>query len=112
MKKVTDPDRGDYIKSVVYILLYLVVLVGGAVLLLPNYWYVWGLLVVAGIVILVNWHKQQTAYQCPNCDHIYTISFLTDLVAPHGIGREGAWLLLRCPNCRQRRKTRVLKKLK
>lgn len=111
MKQVTDPERGDYIKSILYIFVYLVVLVGGAVWLLPDYWYLWGLIIVAGLAILVNWHKQQTAYRCPNCGHIYTISFLTDLLSPHGIGQEGSWLLLRCPNCRQWKKTKVLKRV-
>ena len=110
MTQYSDPERRDYIRSVVYIFVYLIVISGGAFLLLPKFWYLWAVLVIGGMVILVNWHKEQTTYQCPNCGHIYEISFLTDLVAPHGVSREGAWLLLRCPNCQQRRKTRVLKR--
>ena len=110
MAQFSDPDRRDYTKSIVYIAVYVLVIGGGAYLLLPRFWYLWLLLVIAGLVLLVNWHKEQTVYQCPNCPHVYEISFLTDLIAPHGVGRDGAWLLLRCPNCRQRRKTKVLKK--
>ena len=111
MNKVTDPDLRDIIQSVVYIAIYIIVIGVSAFFLLPKLWYVWLAVVVVGMLILVNWHKQKTAYRCPNCEHLYEISFLTDLFAPHGIDREGGWLLLRCPSCRQRRKTKVLKKV-
>jgi predicted RNA-binding Zn-ribbon protein involved in translation (DUF1610 family) len=111
MDKVTNPDRRDVIRSIVYLLTYIIVISVGAFLLLPDLWYLWLALVLAGMVILVNWHKQKTAYRCPNCEHIYEISFLTDLAAPHGFNSEGGWLLLRCPNCRKRSKTRTLKKV-
>ena len=111
MFQVTNPDRRDVIRSATYILVYVIVIGVGAVLLLPRFWYLWIALVVVGMLILVNWHKEKTAYRCPNCEYTYEISFLTDLTAPHGFNRDGAWLLLRCPNCRQRRKTKVLKKV-
>ena len=110
MDQPTDPDRKDYIQSVVYILIYVIAISVGAFLLLPGLWYVWLLIVLIGLLLLVNWHKSKTAYKCPNCDHVYEISFLTDLFAPHGIDRNGAWLLLKCPNCGKRMKTPVLKK--
>lgn len=111
MNQVTDPDHRDMIKSIAYILVYVILISASAFFLLPRYWYVWAVLVLAGVLILVNWHKGQTAYRCPNCEHIYEISFFTDLTSPHGVNRDGAWLLLRCPKCRQRRKTKVLKKV-
>jgi DNA-directed RNA polymerase subunit RPC12/RpoP len=114
MPEVTHPDKRDVIRSIIYISLYVIVIGAGAFLLLPDLWYAWYAwfaIVLAGMLILVNWHKQKTAYRCPNCDHLYEISFLTDLTAPHGLDRAGGWLLLRCPNCRQRRKTTVLKKV-
>ena len=111
MNHVANPDWRDVIRSVAYILVYVIVIGAGAFLLIPKFWYIWLALVVAGMLILVNWHKEKTAYRCPNCAHIYEISFLTDLTTPHGFNRDGAWLMLRCPNCRQRSKTIVLKKV-
>jgi hypothetical protein len=107
----TKPTRSDYTRSIVYILIFIFVITGGAYLFLPKYWYFWVLLVVGGLVLLVYWHKEKTVYSCPNCEHVYEISFLTDLLAPHGIDRDGAWLLLRCPTCKERNKTRVLKRV-
>jgi len=111
MSQVEEPDRRDVIRSIIYIFVYVLVIGGGAFLLLPRFWYLWIILVVVGMLLLVNWHKGATAYRCPNCNHIYTVSFLQDLAAPHGINRDGAWLLLRCPNCKQKNRTKVLKRV-
>jgi len=111
MQQVTNPDRRDVIRSIVYLLIYVIVISVTAIFLLVDYWYIWLAIVLAGMLILVNWHKQKTAYRCPKCDHIYEISFLTDLLAPHGFTREGGWLLLRCPGCRVRSRTTTLKKV-
>ena len=111
MQKVTNPDSRDVIKSIVFLLIYVIVIGVTAFFLLVDHWYIWLAIVLAGMLMLVNWHKQKTAYRCPNCDHIYEISFLTDLLAPHGFRREGPWLLLRCPSCRVRSKTLTLKKV-
>jgi hypothetical protein len=111
MNQFTDPDRRDYLRSVFYISVYLLVISVSAFLLLPRFWYLWTLLVLVGMLLLVNWHKTATVYRCPNCSHIYTVSFLQDLAAPHGIGCQGAWLLLRCPKCKQKCKTKVLKRV-
>ena len=110
MKRSSKVKRQDYIKSIVFLTIYLIMIGASAFLLLPKYWYLWGLIQISGLVLLVNWHKRETIYRCPNCDYLYEISFLADLTAPHGIDRDGPWLLLRCPNCRKRTKTRVLKK--
>lgn len=111
MKNYTNPDRKDYLQSIAYLLVYVAIISVSAYFLLLEYWYIWGVILIVGLVLLVSWHKGKTVYSCPNCEHVYEISFLTDLLAPHGIDREGAWLLLRCPNCSERRKTRVLKRV-
>jgi len=111
MTHVTDPDRGDVIRSIIYILIYVIVIGVSAFFLLVQYWYIWLLIVLVGMLLLVNWHKQKTAYQCPNCGYIYELSFLQDFAAPHGFDVNGAWLYLRCPNCGKRSRTKTLKKV-
>lgn len=106
----SPPEKGDYLRSVVYILIYVIVIGGGAFLLLPDLWYLWALLVLAGLVILVSWHRGATAYTCPHCGHTFELSFWADLLAPHGIDKHGAWLYLRCPECGERSKIKVEKK--
>ena len=111
MTKTSRPDKRDYVVSILYILLYVLAIGLSAFLFLPTYWYLWLFLVILGLVLLVNWHKESTAYMCPVCGYEYTISFLTDLASPHGIDRQGVWLLLKCPKCKVRSKTRVLKRI-
>ena len=111
MTHVTDPDSGDVIRSIIYILIYVIVIGVSAFFLLVQYWYIWLLIVLVGMLLLVNWHKQKTAYQCPNCGHIYELSFLQDFAAPHGFDADGGWLYLRCPNCGKRSRTKTLKKV-
>jgi uncharacterized C2H2 Zn-finger protein len=112
MKSSSEVTKQDYLKSIILLTIYVILIGVGAFLLLPKYWYLWGLTAAAGLALLVNWHKNETIYRCPNCEHLYEISFLVDLTAAHGIDRQGPWLLLRCPNCRKKVKTQVLKKHK
>jgi hypothetical protein len=111
MPHVTRPDRRDIFRSVLYLAIYILVIGVSAFFLLVDYWYIWLLIVLAGLFNLVNWHRQKTAYLCPNCGHLYEISFLTDLLSPHGFNRQGAWLWLSCPDCHVRSKTPVIKKV-
>lgn len=108
--KFTKPSGGDYWRSILFILIFLVVISVTAFWLLPEFWYVWVLIVVAGTAVLVAWHRRETVYRCPVCGYVYEISFWKDLVAPHGVDKAGGWLLLRCPNCGERKKTYVLKR--
>jgi predicted RNA-binding Zn-ribbon protein involved in translation (DUF1610 family) len=109
--KFSKPTGGDYWRSILYILTFLVVITVSAIWLMPDFWYVWLLIVAIGTGALVAWHRGATVYRCPNCDYVYEISFWKDLFAPHGVDKDGAWLLLRCPNCGERKKTRVLKRV-
>lgn len=109
--KFTKPTRGDYVRSILYILIFLIVISLTAFWLLPDLWVVWILIMVAGTAILVAWHRGETVYRCPVCEHVYTISFWKDLMAPHGVDKEGGWLLLGCPNCGERKKTYVQKRV-
>ncbi len=38
------------------------------------------------------------------------ISVLTDFLSPHGVDKEGAWMYLKCPNCSNRSRMRILVK--
>jgi uncharacterized C2H2 Zn-finger protein len=108
MTRHTQPTRQDVLRSIVYLMIYVTVVFVSASFLLTEYWCVWAVIVLAGMALLVNRHKSKTIYSCPNCEHVFELSFLTDLAAPHGLDRDGAWLLLRCPSCRKRHRTRVL----
>lgn len=109
MPAPAPPERSDYLRSTGYLLTYLMLISISAFWLLVEHWLIWSVIVITGASLLVNWHRRATVYRCPGCEHLYRISFLGSLLAPHGLNRQGPWLLLRCPRCGERRRTPVLK---
>ena len=99
----------DWLKTIAVIVIFVAVLIIGAIFLLPAYWYVWLVLVIGGLFWLVSWHAKRFAYRCTVCGYEFKISTVTDLISPHGIGSEGGWKYLTCPNCRQKTKAIVIK---
>jgi DNA-directed RNA polymerase subunit RPC12/RpoP len=110
MTRYRKASPGDWRRTAVYIGLYVALVIGGAVLWLPDQWYLWLLLVAGGLVLLVRWHARRFAYRCGHCGHEFEISAWTDLASPQGIGKEGGWKLLRCPRCGERSRAVVIKK--
>jgi DNA-directed RNA polymerase subunit RPC12/RpoP len=74
-----------------------------ALILTPISWPIgfslWVTIVLASLLTVVRWHSIVTVYRCPECGHIFSISMVTDLFSPHGIGGSGGWKLLTCPKC-------------
>jgi len=99
--------RIDWLLTAGIIAVFTVLIAVSAFVLLPNLWYVWGLLVGGALVVLVWWHTHRFSYRCPNCKHEFDISIVTNLTRPHGIARGGAWKYLRCPSCGDRVKAAV-----
>jgi uncharacterized C2H2 Zn-finger protein len=85
-----------------------------ALILAPIHWpfgfALWVIIVVASLLVVVKWHAGNTVYRCPECDQLFNISTVTDLVSPHGLGRGGGWKLLTCPNCGSHVRARVYMK--
>jgi len=107
-----DPEKKDWINGLLSIVLYLVVISATAFLLLMDYWYLWLIIVFGGLVIIVNWHTQSYAYRCRNCGGEFEISFLINLIAPHGIDAQGGWSWIKCPTCKRRHRATVIKIIK
>ena len=102
--------RKDWLKTLIYIAIYLTFLGFTGIYLLLSYWYVWMTLAAGGLIILVFWHAKATAYHCPGCGYEFEISIFTDFFSPHGVDREGAWKYLKCPNCSNRSRMETLVK--
>jgi predicted RNA-binding Zn-ribbon protein involved in translation (DUF1610 family) len=87
-------------KLITYTCLFTVVIIAGALFLISFHWpigfVIWLLLLCGvGLFSLVRWHAKNTAYICPNCGYIFTISTRKDFLSPHMIDKK----LLRCPKC-------------
>lgn len=104
-----ETEPGDWIRTGAYIAAFVLAIGAGAFLLLPELWPAWVVLLVAGSSALMLWHSRAFAYRCARCGQEFEISLLTELISPHGIGRDegGCWWgykYLECPNCQRRSK--------
>ena len=70
----------------------------------------WVIIVLVSLLAMVRWHSIVSVYRCPECGHMFSISMVTDLFSPHGMGGSGGWTLLTCPKCGSYVRARVLLK--
>ena len=107
-----EVNTGDWIKSILYTLIIVGIIVWGAFLMIPDGYLS---LFVASVAILlfslVVWHARTFGYRCEKCSNEFTISAFTDLISPSGINKSGGWKYLKCPKCGQRSKATVVKVL-
>lgn len=110
----TEVTGMDWKRTIIYLAIYIGAIVLGAFLLLPNYGYVWIIVVVFGMIALVRWHSKTTVYRCTNCGNEFQISISTDFISPHGLGKDEAgktygWKYLKCQACGKRMKAVIVK---
>ena len=111
--KYTKASRGDWVRTAIYLLLYVATLLAGGILLIPVKWplgFVLWLVIIAGggILLLVAWHSRHFAYRCAACEHEFEISFLQDLASPNS--SRGKYL--KCQSCQRKGWAVVLRKRK
>jgi DNA-directed RNA polymerase subunit RPC12/RpoP len=90
----------DWLKTGFYILLHLNAIVISLIFLLPFGPVgiaVWCIILGGSTYWLVRWHASNTVYRCLECEHLFEISTLTDLITPHFPHQK----YLKCPQCGQ-----------
>lgn len=107
-----DPTWRDWVVGIGLILLFLITIGVGALLLLPDDWIWWLLLVLASTLLLVLNQNRNYACRCRECGHEFQIGFVSNLIAPHGIDKEGSWLCVKCPDCEKKGKVSVIRIVK
>ncbi|HBX68735.1 MAG TPA: hypothetical protein DEH25_04970 [Chloroflexi bacterium] len=112
MNKYQDPERKDWVIGIALLVIYVLAISLGAVCLLPEYWWGWLLIVFGGMLYLVLRQTKNYACRCRKCGHEFEISFLVNLLAPHGVDKEGSWEWVRCPACEKRTKSTVIRIVK
>ena len=95
-----DGIAGRYWSRVaIYTALSLIAVIGGAKWLAPLLWPIgliaWLICAVGIVFLLVRWHARNTAFACPKCGWVFTISLSEDLWSPNFLNRQ----FLRCPEC-------------
>jgi hypothetical protein len=110
-----QPSSADWLATVLRVLIYVGLIALATAMLFTDIWVVWLALVCLGLLLLVNWHAHRFAYGCTRCGNVFTISALTDLLTPQGVGRDPqgrlrGWKLLRCPGCGRWQRASVVRK--
>jgi len=104
-KKYGEITEKDWYRTAGAILLFIAVIGASSILLLPDYWYLWLLEIIAGTLLLVIWHTKNFAYLCPKCGEVFEVSALENFLGPNGINRK----YLKCPRCRKRSWAEILR---
>jgi hypothetical protein len=111
-RRYQDPTRRDWVIGIITLVIFVIAIALSAILLLPDYWLLWLILVVAGVGLLTLSQTRNFACRCRECECEFEITFIKNLLAPHGVDTEGSWQWLQCPNCEKRVKVTVIKILK
>lgn len=104
-KKYGKTAKGDWFRTALVLFLFIAVMILSSILLLPDYWYLWLLEIITGILLLVIWHTKNFAYLCPKCGMVFEVSALENFLGPNGINRK----YLKCPKCGKRSWAEILK---
>jgi len=106
----------DQIKTTLGIITYLFLVVLSFVVLnalFPDLWIVWlfvyGIVFIFSLFLLIRWHTNNFSYRCSRCDHEFRISFVTNLISPHGPNKTGGWKYLKCPQCQKRTRAAIIR---
>lgn len=105
VKKYGKTAKGDWFRTAFILFLFIAVTVFSSILLLPDYWYLWLLVIITGILLLVIWHTKNFAHLCPKCGEVFEVSVLENFLGPNGINRK----YLKCPRCRRRSWAEILR---
>ncbi len=113
MSRYTKVSKADWMKTAVYLSVYVAVLILGTTLLVPTKWPLGFLIWIfavggGGLFLLVTWHARNSAYKCPSCQHEFEISDARDFISPNWTSRK----YLKCPGCRERVWAELMKKTK
>ncbi len=107
MTRFTETTGADTVVTLLYLAAFVAALAAGAFLFLPKYWYLWGLIVVGGLLLLLWWQTRSFGYRCANCGNEFAISILANFTAVNG----GAKRYVKCPACGERSWATVLKRV-
>jgi hypothetical protein len=109
MAKKAPISKRELRISVAIIISIMAIIMLNSILLLPECWYIWLIVLVCFLVAVGYFAASKEFYQCPSCRKAFKISALQDFFAPHGITRDSngqlfEWKLLKCPQCKKREK--------
>lgn len=84
---------------IVMIIVYIVFLSIGAIFLfefmMPYGAITWVIIFIFGLILILRWHKENTAYICPNCNYVFLLTTAKDILSPNKFDKK----YLMCSHC-------------
>lgn len=104
-EKYWEVTGRDWDRTTLLLIIFVGLMSLSSIILLPDHWYFWILIVVEGMALITTWHAKNFAYRCPGCGEVFEVSPMEDLLGPNGVNKK----YLRCPKCKKRAWAEILK---
>ncbi len=104
-EKYRETTKKDWLQTAFLLLIFITTVGLFSILLPPDYWYFWLLIMAAELSLLVAWHAKNFSYRCPRCGEVFDISTIEDLISPNGVNKK----YVKCPKCRKRYWVEILR---
>jgi hypothetical protein len=95
---------GDVMAVIVRLIILVIIEIGSAIILLPNYMIIWIILMFLLVAWIINWHSRNFGYECDKCGHKQMISFFKEFGSLNLVNRK----YLKCKKCKKWTRAKLL----
>jgi DNA-directed RNA polymerase subunit RPC12/RpoP len=100
MEARADPIKARKRLRLIFGLVYVILLVIAAILLLPDYWYLWFILVAVVLFRLISWSSKKQQYECIKCGTTFAQQNRRVSFVPKAADLYESEKTIKCPKCR------------
>ena len=100
MEARADPIKARKQLRLIFGLIYVILLIIAALLLLPDYWYLWLILVAIVLMRLISWSSKKQNYECTSCGTAFTQQKRQFSLVPKAADLYESEKAIKCPKCR------------
>jgi len=99
MEARSNPTRARKRLHLIFGLVYVILLIIAALMLIPDYWYLW--LILVGIVLmrLISWSSKKQNYECTSCGATFNQQKRPFSLVPKAADLYESEKTLKCPKC-------------
>jgi DNA-directed RNA polymerase subunit RPC12/RpoP len=80
-------------------LIYIAILIIGAVLFLPDYWYLWLIILIVILMRFMSWLSKKQVYECNRCKTRFFWEKRRFTLVPKAADLYGKEAGIKCPKC-------------
>jgi DNA-directed RNA polymerase subunit RPC12/RpoP len=100
MEARADPIKARKRLHLIFGLVYVIILAIAASFLLPDYWYLWLILVAIVLTRLISWSSKKQNYACTSCGATFAQQKRPFSLVPKAADLYESEKTIKCPKCR------------